>query len=452
MNIIIVGGGVSGLSTYLLLQKHLPASLSSRITIYERHHPHATTDTSEATASSFGELSSSTAIVGGGLGISANGMRALRTLDQQLYDAVVAQGYVCENFCFRAARGWRLGLSPTGDKRNPQEWCVASSRHGLWECLRDAAGKDVIQYRAVLEVKIGEAGKPVVRFVDGEEEEADLVIGADGVRSVVKKGVFGEVDQAQYPIVYENQIGVGGFVDYTPPAALLEEKSMVFTFGANGFFGYSPTSPTSLMWWSTCEAAQVPEETRISVEDMRAQLKQRHSKWKDPIIQEIINKCDVESIYPVWTTPPLPHWGQDGLLLVGDAAHALNPTSGQGSSQALEDATTLVLLLKLYLGQSGETGGEGELSVREAINLASKTYYEVRGPRVRNIADRTKQLSARKGDQGLIEEMIGYFFFWMIIKFPSIGKKIFGDVNQELYHWDAAEEIDKVLKQRDEAR
>jgi 2-polyprenyl-6-methoxyphenol hydroxylase-like FAD-dependent oxidoreductase len=221
---------------------------------------------------------------------------------------------------------------------------------------------------------------------------------------------------------------VGGFLPSTSHPPILEEKAMVFTFGPNGFFGYSGSSRTDTMWWSTCEASDVPPSTRISVQEMRAQLKSRHGKWKDPVVQAIIEKADVDSIYPVWTTPELPYWGKDGCVLVGDAAHALQPTSGQGSSQALEDAKTLALCLEIFLTRTTEGGAlsvpaEGTtLTLQEALQLTNKAYYQVRNPRISKIVARTKLMANKKKDLGLVEEMFTCFFLWLIGKVPSIGE------------------------------
>jgi 2-polyprenyl-6-methoxyphenol hydroxylase-like FAD-dependent oxidoreductase len=223
-------------------------------------------------------------------------------------------------------------------------------------------------------------------------------------------------------------IGVGGFIKQPIPEPILEDKALVFTFGPNGFFGYGAGGPDTVMWWSTCEAKAPPAQLKISVDEMKAQLQTRHGKWKDPIIHDIIAKCDVDHIYPVWTTPVLPKWGEKGLVLVGDAAHALQPTSGQGSSQALEDSKCLSLLLSRLL-----EAGNG---VDDAIDLSTKALYEIRNPRIQRIADRTKTMSSNKADIGVAAEMMMCFFLWLMGKVPAVGKALLGDVNKELYYWD----------------
>lgn len=436
MKIIIVGGGIAGCSTYLSLrqifaQRDMP---NHEIKIYEKYTPRTKVASTSTDATQdvqdFDELSSSTAIVGGGLGISPNGMRIVGEISQPLHDAVVAQGFPCEKFIFRGSRGWKLSETSSTDGKG--ESCVASSRHGLWKCLQEAIGEGVVEYKKVVEA-VGRVGnqRPRVVFEDGEFEEADLVVGADGVKSTVKDGMFAK---GEYEPIYEYEtvdthfltrsmtspnsklIGVGGFLPIPCSPESLSQKAMVFTFGPKGFFGYSPSSPSESMWWSTVQADALPNQSRIALSDLRTQLKDHHGDWKDPFIHAIIEKADVDHVYPCWTTPELPFWSKEGLVLVGDAAHALNPTSGQGSSQALEDAKTLAICLSRYLANA-----QGNDDIDSAIDKAAELYYGVRHPRLRRIADRTAKLSSTKKNLSSVEEMVTYAFFWLVGKFQGSG-------------------------------
>jgi 2-polyprenyl-6-methoxyphenol hydroxylase-like FAD-dependent oxidoreductase len=468
MKIIIVGAGITGLSTYLHLRKHLPAPSNApahSIIIYESHKPRLATSPQTASTvaaeavenvqsvltepepTTLESLSSSTAIVGGGLGISPNGMRVLKNLSSDIHDAVSAQGFPVHNFVFKGANGWTLGVQPTGDGKarkelqkekgddsidTEEELCVSSSRHGLWRCLMEAVTKEdgnVVKFRKVVSVE-RRGGKPFVKSVDitsGEEveEDADLLIGADGVKSIVRKAAVGDAEQ--YNPVYTGLAGVGGFLKQPIPAFIREKKAMVFTFGNNGFFGYAsggPVEEKSIMWWSTFETSNLPDTKRIDPVEVREAVIKRHKNWKDPILQDIINGIStVESIYPTWVVPDLPTWGEKGIVLIGDAAHALSPTTGQGASQGLEDSQTLALLLSRSLERSNVYSTDYDVQKeQDAIDLASKLFYDIRFPRIKAIADRGRKLDGNKADVGIVLEYFMYFFFYVLIRYPAIGK------------------------------
>lgn len=192
---------------------------------------------------------------------------------------------------------------------------------------------------------------------------------------------------------------------------------MVFTFGGTGFFGYAPHSSSAdkkLMWWSTFRADTAPERGSIDLAAYRKQLVERHSHWKDPVIQNVVKKAEFDTVYPTWTTPELPTWGENGMLLIGDAGHALQPSSGQGVSCGLEDSKTLVLLLKHYLSDEA-------VSEVDAVKWTSKALYEIRHPRVAAIAKQSRKIDGKKMNQGILVEYMLYFMLWLIVKFPSIG-------------------------------
>jgi 2-polyprenyl-6-methoxyphenol hydroxylase-like FAD-dependent oxidoreductase len=215
--------------------------------------------------------------------------------------------------------------------------------------------------------------------------------------------------------------GVGGFVKHSIPASVAEKKAMVFTFGGNGFFGYSSSAPVeaeSLMWWSNFETSTLPSTNIIEPSEIKAALLKRHQHWEDPVIQSIIQNAEVTSIYPTWTLGELPYWGENGIVLVGDAAHALDPTTGQGASQALEDSQTLVLLLAQSLKRTEKYPSQ----TQEGIETVLKLYYEIRNPRIQKIVERGKKMANKKANVNIVAEYTMYFFLWLMMKFPAIGK------------------------------
>ncbi len=256
---------------------------------------------------------------------------------------------------------------------------------------------------------------------------------------------------------------------------MVDNKAMVFTFGRSGFFGYAggaPASSNSLMWWSTFETDSLPSKTNLDIEEIKTSLRERHMKWADPVVQDIVSKAEVQSIYPTWVLPDLPHWGQNNIVLVGDAAHALSPTTGQGASQALEDAQTLSYLLRETLSQAYQSGSPLETTEeRGAVSQALKLFYDIRQPRVAAIAERGKKMDRGKVNMSVVEEYVMYCFLWATTHFPFIGesyiwepapllgldmlttwiegKLLLGDVNASLYGWSAKLEVEKVLSRKD---
>lgn len=227
--------------------------------------------------------------------------------------------------------------------------------------------------------------------------------------------------------------GVGGFVPYSLVKGHVEIGSMNFVMGGNGFFGYfiaesaldaphrdSPyhVSPPgeSVGWWSTYSVDECPDPKSVDKEDILKQLRERHKNWKDPVICKVLETSKVTSMYPTWIMPPLPTWERDGVVLVGDAAHALPPTSGQGSSQALEDVECFSLFLSHHLGKAYESGGHDPTDYKGVIRAAAKQYMDLRQPHVKRILDHAQQSQNRKRDKTVIEEYIMYAFMWMIGK------------------------------------
>ncbi|PHH86990.1 hypothetical protein CDD83_9460 [Cordyceps sp. RAO-2017] len=452
MEIVILGAGISGCSAYLLLKKHLPKPLSAEphsITIFEAHDSEA------------GARSRSTLVVGGGLGVGANGLNVLKRLDEDLLLDVVRGGYVVPTMKMKAKGGALLARTQPGGggEAGADMHMVASSRHALWTCLRARIPDGAIVTKTVARVVARPEGRNLVVFADGSPPvEADLVIGADGVKSVAKHALFPEADQDPFPPQYEGLVGVGGFVPSALVRDRVEKGSMNFVFGGNGFFGYffansAPSSPhrespfhlsepgDTLAWWSTFTADECPTASTLDADAVTRQLQGRHKDWKDPVVQAILPSLRVENMYPTWTVPPLPTWERDGVVLIGDAAHALPPTSGQGSSQALEDAEAFTLFLSHHLRRAYQEHRTDTASRKRVVKTAAKQYMELRIPRVSKILHDAQKRQNSKRDMSVLEEYLMYLYLWIMGCFPSLLSKPVNDV----FRYNVAEEVKKRL-------
>lgn len=262
------------------------------------------------------------------------------------------------------------------------------------------------------------------------------------------------------------------------PDIIAKQKSAVVTFGPTGSFGYAAVSPlsacTTLGWWSNWPSEEIPSPESTDAAQVQKQLKQRHGTWKDPIIQKCISASNTSSVYPLWTTPKLPHWGKGGCVLLGDAAHTLQATSGQvsfrqskeglledellffffphkdlvadssvkliqGAAQALEDSVTFSLLLTHYLSESlqeektslddldfdddNDQKPASSHALAQSIDSATKALYSLRHERVANIKTQTRNLYfGRRKITSLWWEYTYYCFLFLVTNFPRIGK------------------------------
>ena len=419
MKIVIVGAGISGLTTYLFLKK-LSSELNPpiEITLYERHYSARNCVDPDSKASA-----SASTTVGGALGIAPNGLHVLRHLDEDLFLQVGSLGCSISQFSMRNCHGHTLSRFPATDSGDPPMQTVLISRQLFWETLRSKVPDGDVVHAVVARVECCSNAPPRVVFANGSPDvEADLIIGADGIRSIVKKSVTGDGQKDDYPAVFEGLVGVGGFIPASRLSPNHSPDQLTLTFGADGFFGYGPCTPSQLnhkanhipdtsasqaVWWSTYQIPTLPEKDNPDFEDIKGQLQQRHSHWNNSVIRDIVSNVQIDSIYPTWTTPDLPTWESNGVVLIGDAAHALQTSSGQGASQALEDAQVLSMLLTHHLLHRSD-------SKENAIRLATKQYVDVRKPRVKRIADRAKQMGDMKRKKGLLEEWITYFFIWLM--------------------------------------
>lgn len=218
--------------------------------------------------------------------------------------------------------------------------------------------------------------------------------------------------------------GVGAFIEGDVPEAVTKQKSMVFTFGPTGSFGYCSAAPQSqrkLGWWSNWGTPEIPDGNVVDPEEIRRQLKGRHGTWDDPVIRNIIEKMNTDRVYPIWTTPDLPHWGGRGAVLLGDAAHTLPATSGQGAGQALEDSVVFSLLLAHFITKVEAAGSD--LNADEAVELSIKGLYEIRHPRVATIKARSRNLYVTsKKINNVVFEYMYYLFIYLWTNYPVLGE------------------------------
>ncbi|MCW8875548.1 MAG: FAD-dependent monooxygenase [Kangiellaceae bacterium] len=181
-------------------------------------------------------------------------------------------------------------------------------------------------------------GQAKVRLQNGDVVSADLIIGADGrMRSLARA----YVNQNNKP-VYQQFINWVGVTE--SEQEIFDETAVQDFWGVGERFGIVPVSPKKAYWAGAIRA------TEIGSKDPKKYKKELFSlfqDWPQPI-SSVIAQCpesDINKIY-VHDHNPLKSWHKNNVLVLGDAAHAPLPTSGQGACQALEDAWHLADILK----------------------------------------------------------------------------------------------------------
>jgi len=319
--VLIAGGGVGGPALALFLKK---AGISCAIF--------------EAYPYSEG--------VGGGLNLALNGMNILAELG--LAETLLTRATVAHESVFVDERGKSLGRLPYGDPSRYGQPAVSMSRALLFGLLAEELRRQEIPIHYEKRLSgVAENGDSVtITFADGGSAQGDLLIGADGVRSAVRRSLL---PKGPHP-AYTGIIGIGGFTPLPALPAIPQDdiEALTYTFGPRGFFGYGGADNGTMMWWSNLWRKREFSHEELANLDQRAiqdELLQRYRGYHEPITSLVTHTMSVlrMNVYDILS---LPTWHQGRVALMGDAAHAVSPNAGQGASMTLEDAMCLAMLLR----------------------------------------------------------------------------------------------------------
>lgn len=177
-------------------------------------------------------------------------------------------------------------------------------------------------------------------FANGASADADIVVGADGIRSVVQW----EIGLASRPIS-EGTMAYRGLVPAERLAWANELKDPALWLGSGRSFLLYPVAGGRLINM----VAFVPtdtdsEESWSAPGDIRA-LATEYAGWDKPVV-DVISSLEETFRWGIYDRAPLPYWSTAHVTLMGDAAHPMVPHLGQGAGQSIEDAITLGVLLE----------------------------------------------------------------------------------------------------------
>ncbi|MEV2278212.1 FAD-dependent monooxygenase [Nocardiopsis sp. NPDC049922] len=328
--------------------------------------------------------------LGAQLNLAPNGLAVLRTLG--LLDAVLAAPGTIPNSAidFRSGTGRRLGMIDDGSTALEEGLQSVSVRRGELQAALARAASDhgvTVEYGRRF-VRHTDTGSSVVaEFEDGSTEEADILIGADGIHSRVRRGM----DPSAPAPVYTGLLDQGGWTS-APGLPTTPPSTSRLVWGRRAFFGYQ-SAPDGTVYWFVNTPHRDLDEAELRSHDAAWWKRSALDLFTDqmPEITAILEASEERWFTPraVHTIPTLPHWVRGRVGLLGDAAHALPNSSGQGASMALEDAATLATCLRDVTGPAA----------------ALATYERLRRPRVERIITEGTQ----RGDLKLITNPVGVF-------------------------------------------
>jgi len=278
------------------------------------------------------------------LTVAANGMNILKLLD--LYEPVAAAGFPTNRLVIWNHQGKPLGEVPIGMQNAHGAMSLTIKRGELQRLLREAAlaqGIPIHFGKRLVSVTTTGGRELMALFADGSSATGDLLLGCDGIHSPLRQ----LIDAAAPAPAYTGLLSGGGYA-YLPDLAPTPE-TMHMIFGKQAFFGYLVKPGGEIYWFENHSLAGTPDRATMAATSQAAWRQKLLALHKAdlPIINRIINHTQGDiGMYPIYDLLRLPRWSNQQILLLGDAAHATSPNSGQGASLALEDAAVIARCLR----------------------------------------------------------------------------------------------------------
>ncbi|OLN87168.1 putative oxidoreductase YetM [Colletotrichum chlorophyti] len=373
--VAVIGGGIAGMALALSLASH---SISS--TIYEMRSP--TPQPHHA---------------GGGMMLSPSALRILDSLS--LYAPLLEHAYRFDYVYYKDRSETTVDRFPLGGASEFGYDAVRIFRQELVDVLaRACVDRGVrIKYGAQAKfVGVVREDEESVEFElgSGQRRRAGLLVGADGIHSRVRNSYVA-------PDVKPGFVGLAALTYAVPTAQLRvpEDKDYVFPVSvasSNGVFVLAPQGVDGREMLAgtqvpfDAERAALPREALLAgKEALKARLRQNEEAWPDVVRSALEGiRDETINVWPFYMLPALGRWAsQKGrVVVIGDAAHAFPPTTGQGASMAFEDAVSLALVLKKCRDSEGAIGWE------DAVGF----WQGMRTERLRDLVVLTKKLNNKR--------------------------------------------------------
>uniref|UniRef100_A0A7N0TNG8 Zeaxanthin epoxidase, chloroplastic n=1 Tax=Kalanchoe fedtschenkoi TaxID=63787 RepID=A0A7N0TNG8_KALFE len=331
MTLLVTGGGIGGLVFALAARKR-----GFKVIVFEK------------------DLS---AIRGEGqyrgpIQIQSNALAALEAIDMDVAEEVMRAGCVTGDRINGLVDGmsgnWYIKFdtfTPAAERGLPVTRVI--SRIKLQQILACAVGEDVIMNASNVVNFKDDGDKVTVELENGERFEGDLLVGADGIWSKVRKNLFGETD-----VVYSGYTCYTGIADFVP--ADIESVGYRVFLGHKQYFVSSDVGAGKMQWYAFHKEPAGGEDIPNGKKERLLNI---FKGWCDNVI-DLIHATDEEAILrrDIYDRIPSLTWGKGRVTLLGDSIHAMQPNLGQGGCMAIEDSYQLAIELEKACKRSAETG------------------------------------------------------------------------------------------------
>jgi salicylate hydroxylase len=332
--VAIIGGGIGGVALARSLDR-----LGIDYHLFER-------------ASAFGEI-------GAGVQMTPNAVKVLAALG--LSPELEEVGFLPE-----AMVGWNWQTGQELFRTKLREVCPrafgAEFYHVHRADLHAMLAKDVPAGRVTLGAAFAglrqDGHRTVACFADGSEYAADLVVGADGVRSVVRGSLWG-----QEPALYTGHMCWRALVAVDQYPLPFVTPTSSFWMGPKGHVvTYYVKGGAMVNIVAVSENSEWVEES-WNVKSSQAELLAGFENWNENLVR-LFERTDPDEIYKwgLFDRDPMDRWSQGNVTLLGDAAHPMLPFLSQGAAMAVEDAYVLAQALDHF----GPTRLDAALDAYEA--------------------------------------------------------------------------------------
>ena len=263
--------------------------------------------------------------MGAGLSLWPNGLRALDALG--VGEPVRERARLSGQAGIRDAAGRWLSRTDTAALERRFGPVAMIHRADLLAVLRGAVPEPSLRHGVTVR-RVSSGG--TVTHSRGASR-ADLIVGADGIRSAVRASIWPDAPRPRYA-------GYTAWRMVTPPVQVDGSSE---SWGSGARFGYAPLPDGRVYCFAVANAREGDPGQGL------AGLRTRFRDWHSPI-PALLDAAAQDAVLhdDLYELPPLRAYTAGQVVLVGDAAHAMTPNLGQGACQALEDAVELATCLE----------------------------------------------------------------------------------------------------------